>query len=638
MNFKNQFPFNTAIVAVILFSSAAARADSVYYVHNSHPLATDTNSGTPEAPLLTIQAGADKAQAGDTVIVKAGTYRESIAWRNPGKPDARSLLTAAEGETVVVKGSTVVKGWEKCSAKEAGLADDYPGANLWVKNGWIRKDILTPTEQKLPHYNLAFDDIRQAFYKDAVLEGAGRLSAAFFKHEFEEGRIFHDKDGKRLFIWLPPGLDANKEGIEVSVRAGLFGGTYTDRNRTVESLDYVTVRGIQFRHAARGHAITTMDGEQTAVEDCIATWNYSQGIYVRGNRSQIRRNIFGYNGNAGLTGGREGHLFEDNLVIGNNLDNHVYFNNSGGGKLVVLTKCVFRRHKAMFNNGCGLWLDIECNDNVFEDCEFSHNAGAGLDIEISRRNLVRNCIFAFNGPRPSGMAISHAGKHQNQRTYDAGGGGWGLTSRNSDGTHVYHCLFYGNAEGGLLMGGGQRAWVEKDPKTGEDVKHEAGGRDLIAMNNIFANNGRWQLNIASPKKDPDAKGHKSDYNLFWGSNPVNGFSNLEQWTQDSGFDGHSITERPDVPFGLDGNFELPSTSAAVDAGILVEQVKVDRRGVARPVGKGVDIGPFERASTLGIAHRPEVPKDLKFETIDLSVHTKMDWKDQPDTGLVALTA
>jgi parallel beta-helix repeat protein len=623
---------------VAILRTALPGLAATYYVNNQHPQADDANPGTLEAPLKTIQAGADKAQAGDTVIVKAGTYRESIAWRNPGKPDARSLLAAADGETVVVKGSSVIKGWEKCSAKDAGMVEDYPGANIWVKNNWVRKEILMPTEQKLPGFYIQFDDIRQAFYKDAVLEGAGRLWAAFFKHEFEEGRIFHDKDGKRLFIWLAPGIDPNKEGIEVSVRAGLFGGTYTDRNRKVESLDYVTVRGIQFRHAARGHGITTMDGEQAAVEDCISTWNYDSGIYVRGNKSRIVRNIFGYNGNAGLTGCKDGHLFEDNLVIGNNLDNHVYFNNSGGGKLVHLTNCVFRRHKAVYNNGCGLWLDIECNDNVFEDCVFSHNAGVGLDIEISRRNLVRNCIFAFNGPRPSGFAISHTGKQANQRTYDAGGGGWGLTSRNSDGTHVYHCLFYGNAEGGLLLGGGQRAWVEKDPKTGQEVKHEVGGRDLVAMNNIIANNGRWQLNMASPSKDPDAKGHKSDYNLFWGPNPVNGFGNIEQWTKDSSFDEHSLYERPDVPFGLDGNFELPSTSAAVDAGILVEQCKVDRRGVARPVGKGVDIGPFERAGTLGVGHRPQAPKDLKFETIDLSAHTKMDWKDQPDTGMVALTA
>jgi len=630
-------PRAESLIAMGLLLWSTMGQAATWEVNNRHPLAADapaSNSvrgGTPGAPFKSIQAALDNVQPGDTILVRAGTYRESLEWKTPGTATDRITLTAASGETVVVKGSIVVKDWVKVTPAEVGLSGAYAGDNIWVKRNWELSTIIPPDEPEWRAKDGRFwtDNPRQAFWKDAVLEGAGRLAPAFLRWELEEGRIFHDRACKALYIWLPAGVEPTKPGIEVCVRPLLL----TQARRADEQcpLDYVTIRGIQFRHGTprslTNWPATGISGTGAIFEDNIVSWNDYAGFDVRGVSNIVRRCTFAYNGIAGMGGSGSGHLIEDNLVIGNNVDNYVYFNTGGGGKWVVLIHTTFRRHKALHNNGSGLWLDIECNDNLFENCEFSHNAGPGLDIEISRRNLVRNCTFAFNTARPSGYAIDHRG--ENQRWFATGGGGWGLSNRQSPGTRIYHCLFFGNAEGGLGVSAGVRETGTKDPTTGTETP--ATSRDVIAMNNILAENGSWQISMPDLKTSPEATGCLSDYNLLWGPRPIQA-GDLAVWREDTGFEQHSLVACPEIPFGQAGFYAPPSTSPGVDAGTPVEECPVDSHGVARPIGKAPDIGPFERATVLGAEHRPAIPGGLSFTPLDLGALVNTNLNEWPPAG------
>ncbi|NQU75990.1 MAG: right-handed parallel beta-helix repeat-containing protein, partial [Planctomycetes bacterium] len=637
------------------------RPDKTYYVDRENLKASDHNDGSEAAPLKHIQSAVDKVVPGDTVLVKGGTYRESVLWKTPGQPDARITLAAADGHTVVIKGSVVVTGWERITPEAAHLVGRDGQANLWIRRNWHRDSIVPADEPNMDYCDglLFHDRPRQAFWfwQDATPAGHGRLAPAFQRWELEEGRIFHDETERTLCIWLPTGIDPNVGGIEVSVRPMLL--VAADRQDNKTAMDYVTIRGLQFRHAgsrnsaSRGAVITSDEGKvifedniipshrhafltifetrkttyavslnglKTIFEDNVVSCNDYGGLGVGGSGAHIRRNIFSYNGIGGIGGAGDGHLIEDNQVVGNNVDGYTYFNSVG--KWTLLTNTTFRRHKATHNKGSGLWFDIACNDNVIEDSIFNHNAGVGLDLEISRRNLVRNCIMAFNTKSPSGYYITSQ-RGENQRSYAAESAGWGMANRESEDTKILNCLIYGNAGGGLGVWGYETTvdfrtdqWL--DPQTGQPGNMPVTARNITAMNNILANNTGPQLAFPDPNRVTHATGCQCDYNLFWGDDLVDGFDSLDAWTAVTGYDKHSKVGRPDIPFAQAGFYEPPSTSPAVGSGTLVQDCPTDMRGVIRPVGGSPDIGPFERATRPTTELRPAVPADLQFTPIDLA--------------------
>ncbi|MBN2272484.1 MAG: carbohydrate-binding protein, partial [Sedimentisphaerales bacterium] len=74
----------------------------------------DLHDGTAAKPLRTISAAARLARPGDVITVHEGVYRERINPPRGGDSDRKRIVyQAAPGEKVVIKGSEVVKGWQK---------------------------------------------------------------------------------------------------------------------------------------------------------------------------------------------------------------------------------------------------------------------------------------------------------------------------------------------------------------------------------------------------------------------------------------------------------------------------------------------------------------------------------------------
>ena len=117
-----------------------ASAPREYFVS---PSGDDAADGSAAHPWRTIGRAASVAQAGDTVTVREGIYREWVKPANPGRDGAPVTYRAAEGERVVVTGTDEVRGWKKRpdGLWEANVSyDSFGGVNPFtdfIEGAWF---------------------------------------------------------------------------------------------------------------------------------------------------------------------------------------------------------------------------------------------------------------------------------------------------------------------------------------------------------------------------------------------------------------------------------------------------------------------------------------------------------------------
>ena len=96
----------------------ALAAPAIAREHHVSATAADAGDGSPAKPFSTISDAADVAQPGDVILVHEGVYRERVTPPRGGESDEKRIVyQAAEGETVVIKGSEIVRDWQPHSGE-----------------------------------------------------------------------------------------------------------------------------------------------------------------------------------------------------------------------------------------------------------------------------------------------------------------------------------------------------------------------------------------------------------------------------------------------------------------------------------------------------------------------------------------
>lgn len=194
----------TALTAAVPVSAHAKGTTRYVSITGS-----DANRGTKQSPFGTVQACADVAQAGDTCVIAAGTYRETLTPPRDGTASARITFRAAPGARVVLDGSVPVDGWTQVSTSDlsalqaadptlsgsdfataatAGkmyrtdiaLNPALPGNQLFV-DGTMLGEAQWPypgAEPTRPDHNSADAGTNDTLYDDALTQPAGYWKGA----------------------------------------------------------------------------------------------------------------------------------------------------------------------------------------------------------------------------------------------------------------------------------------------------------------------------------------------------------------------------------------------------------------------------------------------------------------------------
>jgi len=591
------------MIALLLSLSSAFGA--VYIVDANAPNASDTNPGTTTAPFKTINRAAQVVEPGDTVIVKAGIYREHVRLTRNGRAGAPITFLADPPGSVILTGADPITGWERVRGAEpiyrvpwkhrfvinrrpdGSFVEHHPDdekhrlwgrAELVVVDGQLCLPALTLEDLRMfwRHHEEALKSGKPSSVLQPPLPYLGGPFAGMFcvapKDESPQPQP------RWLYLWLADGSDPNRHNVEAATRSALFGLSPWENPKGVQ---FVHVRGFMFQHAATfpQRAAVWLHGSNNLLEDCVVEEMAGGGLLVHGT---IRRCVVRRCGHTGGGATGENFLNEDCLWEGNSWKPLERGWDAGGFKLAwakdgIFRRCVFRR-----NGGPGLWLDIHVRNVFITECVFWENEQHGLFVEISRDITIIRNLFVRNG-------VGLVGKVEWPDWGIAG-----LTLAESQNCLVAFNTLVGNKDGIALREQGPRHL--ETPDFGTVPYHNRGH---VIVGNVSAFNRGYQLALwydngffgwhpAEREKfktesayeawlrqhpelvfDPTKVGMLIDRNLYfsapgkklilWGvpwRPKFREFSDLSEWAKETGFDARSLIADPQFVNLQEGDFRF----------------------------------------------------------------------------------
>ena len=248
--------------------------------------------GCADHPFATINHAAQVALPGDEIIVHAGVYRETVKPRWGGKANTlRITYKALPGEKVVIKGSEVIKNWEKVELEGASVPvyravlpnaffGDYNPYSTILSGDWL----MDPFPHCLHTGDVYIDGL--SLYECTSLEGVKnpvKRTTGPCSDWVDTSEIIPDPE-RTLLVWyaevdddnttiyahfgaLTPEQLATHE-IEINVRETCFAPQNVNTN-------YLTIEGFEMAQAA------TQWAPPTGVQRGMIDTYWSKGWIIR---------------------------------------------------------------------------------------------------------------------------------------------------------------------------------------------------------------------------------------------------------------------------------------------------------------------------------------------------------------------
>ncbi|MET3811367.1 right-handed parallel beta-helix repeat-containing protein [Arthrobacter sp. UYEF3] len=352
------------------------------------PSGSDSSDGSINDPMSSLAAAVDGAQSGSTIVLRAGTYHESVIL-----PDSKQLTVQPfPAEAVWFDGT-------------APLADWQPSARGWVHANWTVQFDSSPTYTRGAPDNTAesWRFVNPAYplagHPDQVFLDGVNLRQVGSQDQLMPGTFFVDYEAACLYL----GSDPTGHEVRSSNLSSAF----------VMAGPRSTVRGIGIRGYApsvpdMGAIYIAPSAANSVMENLLLQNNATTGLSVNASGVQLRHVTSEYNGLLGVQATEADNLtVEGALIRGNNTE---HFNPSpaaGGLKITSSRGTAVRDSSFAKNEGVGLWFDESCYGIEVTGSLFTGNAVHGLQAELSAQVLVANNRFVANAA--SGAEIQNTG-------------------------------------------------------------------------------------------------------------------------------------------------------------------------------------------------------------------------------------
>jgi len=285
----------TLLVVLFVWGATVSVQAATCYVAQGAPNASDENPGTQEEPWKTLTHAAETAATGDTVYVKAGTYRERLTLEGEGV-----TIQAFEDDSVVVEPDHQVMvidpgTWKKAPERECVYTRDEK-VGEGAKTCLLRVDGLA----------VAFEVTQGS--RSEMISGRGEF------RKVELDRVLEDDEGRRWTVDREGNLYVNLGGEDPAehrvelIKAGRGGVSVSGKD--------CRVKGLEFRFCGLSVA-----GQGNIVEDCSvwkstgAGWSagWGDGSCGVSGPNVVRRCTFYRCSTIGVGTNA---VFEENLVLG----------------------------------------------------------------------------------------------------------------------------------------------------------------------------------------------------------------------------------------------------------------------------------------------------------------------------------
>jgi hypothetical protein len=350
----------------------------------------DRNKGTFESPFLTIHAASNIAHPGDIITVHQGVYRERITPPRGGESETKRIIyRTAEGEKVNIKGSEIIKNWEKFVGTvwkviiPNSFFGDYNPYKDLIQGDWFN------AMGRVHHTGEVYLN-GKSFWEAAVLEDV--LNPKQKKDRFDpEGSTYTwycESNEENTFIYANfNGMDPNQELVEINVRESCF---YPDTT----NINYITIQGFHMSQAA------TQWAPPTAEQIGLIGTNWSKGWI-------IENNIVSDSKCSGITLGKYGDKWDNTSensaegyveTINRALQNG--WNKETIGHHIIRNNTIFNcEQTGICGSMGGIFSVIENNNiyNIWTKRQFSGAEMGGIKIHASIDMLIKNNRLANCG-------------------------------------------------------------------------------------------------------------------------------------------------------------------------------------------------------------------------------------------------